>query len=101
MFYRGQYMDWLEALPPVFSPHNLVHFRSFERGFVVVRGTYDKEGTRMRVALGGPVGSGVVGPRELGSGSLRRLVCVEGLAVMVSGVKPKVVRSVHYCPATC
>jgi len=31
---------------------------------------------------------------------LRRLVFAEGVAVKVSSVKPKVVQSVHYCPAT-
>lgn len=61
---------------------------------------YDKHDVRVRVALGGPVGSRALGPRELGSSRLRRLVCVEGVAVKVSGVKPKVVTSVHYCPAT-
>ena len=61
---------------------------------------YDKHDVKMRVALGGPIGSKALGPRELGSSSLRRLVCVEGVAVKVSSVKPKVVQSVHYCPAT-
>jgi DNA replication licensing factor MCM3 len=31
---------------------------------------------------------------------LRQLVCVEGVATKVSAVKPKTVRSVHYCPVT-
>mmetsp|Transcript_34637 Transcript_34637/g.63966 ORF Transcript_34637/g.63966 Transcript_34637/m.63966 type:complete len:814 (+) Transcript_34637:258-2699(+) len=61
---------------------------------------YDKDNVKMRVALGGPIGAKAIGPRELGSASLRRLVCVEGVAVKVSSVKPKVVQSVHYCPAT-
>jgi DNA replication licensing factor MCM3 len=34
------------------------------------------------------------------SSSLRQLVCVEGVATKVSTVKPKVIRSVHYCPKT-
>ncbi len=45
---------------------------------------YDKDEVKIRVALGGPVGGKAVGPRELGSGELRRLVCVEGVAVKVS-----------------
>jgi DNA replication licensing factor MCM3 len=65
---------------------------------------YDLKGdVRVRVALGGPIGGSdrpAMGPRDLGSSSLRRLVCVEGVAVKVSSVKPKVVRSVHYCPAS-
>ncbi|KAL7544995.1 hypothetical protein ACHAWF_008363 [Thalassiosira exigua] len=55
---------------------------------------------RIKVALGGPVGSRALNPRELGSSHLRRLVCLEGVAVKVSGAKPKVCASVHYCPST-
>jgi DNA replication licensing factor MCM3 len=39
-------------------------------------------------------------PRSLNSSSLRQLVSVEGVATKVSSIKPKVVRSVHYCPET-
>ena len=39
-------------------------------------------------------------PRSLTSSSLRQLVSVEGVATKVSSIKPKVVRSVHYCPET-
>lgn len=39
-------------------------------------------------------------PRSLTSSSLRQLVSVEGVATKVSSIKPKVVRSVHYCPVT-
>ena len=45
---------------------------------------YDvKIGQRLRVGIGGPVGGRAVSPRELGSGELRRLICVEGVAVKV------------------
>jgi DNA replication licensing factor MCM3 len=39
-------------------------------------------------------------PRGLTSSSLRQLVCVEGVATKVSAIKPKVVKSVHYCQTT-
>lgn len=39
-------------------------------------------------------------PRSLTSSALRQLVCVEGVATKVSAIKPKVVKSVHYCEAT-
>lgn len=39
-------------------------------------------------------------PRSLLSSSLRQLVCVEGVATRISAIKPKVVKSVHYCPST-
>jgi len=56
---------------------------------------------RIKVALSGPTNtSHPLNPRELGSSTLRTLICVEGVAVKVSTVKPKIVSSVHYCPAT-
>ena len=46
------------------------------------------------------MGAKPMSPRSLTSSSLRQLVCVEGVATKVSSIKPKVVRSVHYCPQT-
>lgn len=39
-------------------------------------------------------------PRSLSSKFLGNVVCVEGIVTKCSLVRPKVVRSVHYCPAT-
>lgn len=43
-------------------------------------------------------------PKNLNGSCLYRylgnLICVEGIVTRVSLVRPKVVRSVHYCPAT-
>eukprot|EP00521_Asterionellopsis_glacialis_P014452 CAMPEP_0195308248 /NCGR_PEP_ID=MMETSP0707-20130614/38125_1 /TAXON_ID=33640 /ORGANISM="Asterionellopsis glacialis, Strain CCMP134" /LENGTH=820 /DNA_ID=CAMNT_0040372511 /DNA_START=101 /DNA_END=2563 /DNA_ORIENTATION=+ len=61
---------------------------------------YDKEDVKIKVALSGPVGAKPSSPRGLTSSALRQLVCVEGVATKVSAIKPKVVKSVHYCPAT-
>jgi DNA replication licensing factor MCM3 len=57
-------------------------------------------GVKIKVALSGPVGAAPLSPRGLTSSSLRQLVCVEGVATKVSAIKPKVVKSVHYCEAT-
>ena len=57
-------------------------------------------GAKIKVALAGPVGASPSSPRQLTSACLRQLVCVEGVATQVSTIKPKVVRSVHYCPDT-
>jgi DNA replication licensing factor MCM3 len=62
---------------------------------------YDKSATLpLKVALSGPVGAKPCSPRQLNAASLRHLVCVEGVATKVSTIKPKVVRSIHYCPNT-
>lgn len=61
---------------------------------------YDKNGIKIKVALSGPVGAAPMSPRSLTSSSLRQLVCVEGVATKVSAIKPKVVKSVHYCANT-
>ena len=52
------------------------------------------------VAFEGSFGNKHVTPRQLTSRFLGNLVCVEGIVVKVSLVRPKVVRSVHYCPTT-
>ncbi|CAB9497810.1 licensing factor MCM3 [Seminavis robusta] len=82
----------------------LPHIRALEAACHSIateeRPGYDKEDIKMKVALSGPVGASPSCPRSLTSSSLRQLVCVEGVATKVSTVKPKVVKSVHYCPNT-
>ena len=57
-------------------------------------------GIKIKVGITGPVGAAPSSPRSLVSSYLRQLVCVEGVATRISAIKPKVVKSVHYCPAT-
>ena len=61
---------------------------------------YDKLDGSIKVGINGVIGSQASSPRDLNSSSLRHLVCVEGVATKVSTVKPKVVKSAHYCPET-
>jgi DNA replication licensing factor MCM3 len=61
---------------------------------------YDKNGNSVKVALSGPVSATPLSPRGLNSGMLRQLVAVEGVATKVSAIKPKVIKSVHYCAET-
>ena len=61
---------------------------------------YDKTGSKIKVALSGPIGASPLSPRGLNSSMLRQLVQVEGVATKVSSIKPKVVKSVHYCQET-
>ena len=55
---------------------------------------------KIKVGISGPISASAWSPRDLTSSSLRQLVCVEGVATKVSSIKPKVVKSVHFCPAT-
>ncbi|GAB0092435.1 DNA helicase [Sergentomyia squamirostris] len=52
------------------------------------------------VGFEGSFGHRHVTPRSLTSQFLGNLVCVEGIAMKVSLVRVKLVRSVHYCPTT-
>ncbi|CAH3936399.1 unnamed protein product [Pieris brassicae] len=62
--------------------------------------TYAKDQEEFFVAFSGSFGTKHVTPRSLTSRYLGNLICVEGIVTRVSLVRPKVVRSVHYCPAT-
>ncbi|KAL4630429.1 DNA replication licensing factor MCM3-like [Arapaima gigas] len=65
-----------------------------------VDGTYAKQHEEFFVGLEGSFGSKHVTPRTLTSRLLGSMVCVEGIITKCSLVRPKVVRSVHYCPTT-
>ncbi|KAG6420553.1 hypothetical protein SASPL_117085 [Salvia splendens] len=61
---------------------------------------YLKEGEQVLVGLEGPFVSRRVTPRDLLSAFIGSMVCVEGIITKCSLVRPKVVKSVHFCPAT-
>ncbi|KAK7075067.1 MCM DNA helicase complex subunit [Halocaridina rubra] len=62
--------------------------------------SYAKKQEELFVGFEGSFGSKHVSPRTLNARHLGNLVCVEGIVTKCSLVRPKVVRSVHYCPAT-
>ncbi|XP_073535312.1 maternal DNA replication licensing factor mcm3 [Phyllobates terribilis] len=62
--------------------------------------TYAKQFEEFSVGFEGSFGGKHVSPRTLIAGFLGNLVCVEGIVTKCSLVRPKVMRSVHYCPAT-
>ncbi|KAJ3677518.1 hypothetical protein LUZ60_003242 [Juncus effusus] len=69
----------------------------------VARNKYQKtiiEGNRILVGFSGPFGFHKVTPRDLMSSFIGSMVCVEGIVTKCSLVRPKVVKSVHYCPTT-
>ncbi|KAA0708468.1 DNA replication licensing factor MCM3 [Triplophysa tibetana] len=62
--------------------------------------TYAKQHEEFFIGLEGSFGTKHVSPRTLTSRLLGSMVCLEGIVTKCSLVRPKVVRSVHYCPAT-
>ncbi|XP_035777764.1 DNA replication licensing factor Mcm3-like [Anopheles albimanus] len=62
--------------------------------------SYAKTHEDFHVAFEGSFGNKHVTPRSLTSRFLGNLVCVEGIVTKVSLIRPKVVKSVHYCAAT-
>ncbi|XP_060529095.1 zygotic DNA replication licensing factor mcm3 [Cylas formicarius] len=77
---------------------------SFERALKEyvshVNPEYAKENEEFFIGFEGSFGSKHVTPRTLTCRFLGNLICVEGIVSKCSLVYPKLVRSVHYCPAT-
>uniref|UniRef100_A0A673U6D5 DNA replication licensing factor MCM3 n=1 Tax=Suricata suricatta TaxID=37032 RepID=A0A673U6D5_SURSU len=79
----------------------LVAFQRALKEFVAsIDATYAKQYEEFYIGLEGSFGSKHVSPRTLTSCFLSCVVCVEGIVTKCSLVRPKVIRSVHYCPAT-
>eukprot|EP00759_Apiculatamorpha_spiralis_P036583 PhF_6_TR36757/c0_g1_i1/m.54095/K02541/MCM3; DNA replication licensing factor MCM3 len=53
----------------------------------------------VHVGFEGPVGR-VLGPRELYARHLNTLVALEGIVTRQSPLRPRLIETVHYCPAT-
>ncbi|XP_040283139.1 DNA replication licensing factor MCM3 [Bufo bufo] len=79
----------------------LIAFKRALKDFVAsIDATYAKQYEEFHIGLEGSFGARHVTPRTLTSRFLGAMVCVEGIVTKCSLVRPKVVRSVHYCPAT-
>ncbi|XP_071715954.1 DNA replication licensing factor MCM3-like [Rutidosis leptorrhynchoides] len=61
---------------------------------------YLNEGEQVLIGFDGPFVSRKVTPRDLLSEFIGSMVKVEGIITKCSLVRPKVVKSVHYCPST-
>ncbi|XP_067999040.1 DNA replication licensing factor MCM3 [Melanerpes formicivorus] len=79
----------------------LIAFQRALKDFVAsVDTTYAKQYEDFYIGLEGSFGSKHVSPWTLTACFLSCIVCVEGIMTKCSLVRPKVVQSVHYCPAT-
>lgn len=78
----------------------LAFSRALKEYVSTVDPTFAKSHEDFFVAFEGSFGNKHVTPRSLTSRYLGNLVCVEGIVTKVSLIRPKVVKSVHYCAAT-
>ncbi|KAM6962574.1 DNA replication licensing factor MCM3-like [Aplochiton taeniatus] len=79
----------------------LIAFQRALRDLVAsIDATYAKQFEDFHVGFEGSFGTQHVSPRTLTARHLGNLVCVEGIVTKCSLVRPKIMRSVHYCPAT-
>jgi DNA replication licensing factor MCM3 len=60
----------------------------------------NKDDVRYTLGIEGSFGGNRLTPRQLNTRHLGQLVCIEGIATRCSRVRPKVVKTVHYCDAT-
>jgi len=83
------------------SFEEVVAFQRALKEFVgSIDATYAKEAEDFFIGFEGSFGGKHVTPRTLTAKNLGNLVCLEGIITKCSLVRPKVVKSVHYCPAT-
>lgn len=60
----------------------------------------NKELKRFQLGFEGAFGARRVSPRGLQADMIGKMVCVDGIVTRTSAVRPKVIQSVHYVPAT-
>ncbi|XP_050537299.1 DNA replication licensing factor MCM3 [Daktulosphaira vitifoliae] len=74
--------------------------RALKEYIANIDSTFANQYDEFFVAFEGSFGSRHVTPRTLSSKFLGNLVCLEGIVTKCSLVRPKIVRSVHFCPVT-
>lgn len=71
----------------------------------VIQQVYDVEkheidGKGYRVGFSGSFGDHHVSPRTLRASNLGQMICLEGIVTRCSLVRPKMLKSIHFCPDT-
>lgn len=83
------------------SAEELIAFQRALKEYVIsLDPNYGRSKFEFHIGLCGSFGSRHVTPRTLTSKFLKNTVCVEGIVSKASLIKPKIVKSVYYCPAT-
>lgn len=93
----------LLLLPPSLNPYHQTlqdAITEYARSSEDFAGEFAKPDAEVLVGLKGEFGELEVSPRDLNSSHLGKMVKVYGIVTRCSLVRPKLVRSVHYCPDT-
>jgi len=97
--YRREFADGLLKSPTDYLPAfelalaNLVHQVADERKDDIKDKTF-------RVGFSGSFGDHHVSPRTLRASQLNKMISLEGIVTRCSLVRPKMMKSIHYCPTT-
>jgi len=97
--YRRDFADGLLRQPVEFFP-------AFEDALsTVIQQVYDMEkyeieGKGFRIGLSGSFGDHHVSPRTLRASYLGQMISLEGIITRCSLVRPKMLKSIHFCPDT-
>ncbi|CAL1696311.1 unnamed protein product [Somion occarium] len=97
--YRRDFADGLLKQPVDFIP-------AFDDALLnIVQRVYDKEkqdieGKSYHIGFSGSFGDHHVSPRSLRAAQLGKMISLEGIVTRCSLVRPKMIKSVHYCPET-
>ena len=89
-----------EAVKEVVSDRDPAFFGRLAERNRTTRVAGSDKADRIYLGFEGNFGASSVTPRTVGADHVSRLVSVEGIVTRCALVKPKLVRTVHYCPAT-
>ena len=97
--YRREFADGLLKSPTDFLPAFDLALTTLVHQVADVR-KHDIEDKTFRVGFSGSFGDHHVSPRTLRASQLNKMISLEGIVTRCSLVRPKMMKSIHYCPAT-
>lgn len=96
--YKRELADGLLKAPTDFYPAILQALKDIIK--VVHSDKYDNEAKSYTVGFSGSFGDHHVSPRTLRATHISSMISIEGIVTRCSLVRPKMEKSVHYCPET-
>ncbi|KAF8591985.1 putative MCM3-subunit of pre-replication complex [Ramaria rubella] len=98
--YNREYADGLLKQPIDFLPAFDAALTQVVKLVVSDPEKHDVDAKEYKIGLSGSFGDHHVNPRTLRASHLSRMISLEGIVTRCSLVRPKMVKSIHYCAAT-